>query len=220
MNRATLPSGLAVLATGLLLACAAQGGAETSSPDAPEDVAPEGGDVADAEVGNPMDAVEVAETSQDPIHVALAHNSLWVALDAGLDPYSLAAEDTRCGPDDVSVETVGESLWFEVLTDGCSHTTHRQATLASLGAGDTLLVWLWHYAMEHEGGDFTARVALGEPPETVWETTLPVPAESGLIYEEVTVEASWPTGTPIWFHLSNHGANTWSLVELARLDAP
>lgn len=199
------------------MSCGASGSPESS----PSDDLLVDGDADGEEMDLPevSDLVILADIPPDPIHVALAHNALWEPLDPEEDPYALAVEDTRCGPDDVGVETVGESLWFEVVTDECSHSTHRQPTLASLEAGDTLLVWLWHYAMEHEGGDFTARVALGEPPLTVWETTLPVPAESGLAYEEVTVDAAWPTGTPIWFHLSNHGANTWSLVEISRLDA-
>ena len=96
----------------------------------------------------------------------------------------------------------------------------RQETLAELESGDTFLVWIWHYAMDHQGGDFHAKIAVGYPDHVLWETTLPVPADSGLVYEEVTVPDSWPQGSPIWFHLSNHGVNTWSLVELARIDAP
>ena len=156
----------------------------------------------------------------EPVHVPVAHNAAWVLGTSETDPFPVGAEGVRCGPESVAIEEVEEGLWYDILTDDCDHATVHQTSLEELDSGDTLLVWIWHYAMEHEGGDFHAEVAFGEPPQVVWQTTLPVPAESGLLYEEVTLDTSWPAGSRIWFHLSNHGVNTWSLVELARIDVP
>jgi hypothetical protein len=159
-------------------------------------------------------------TAAEPVHVPVAHNAAWILGTAETDPFPLRPEGARCGSESVSIEENNTGLWYDILTDECDHATVRQTTLAELQSGDTLLVWVWHYAMDHKGGDFHARVALGDPPQVVWENTLPVPAQSGLLYEEITLDSSWPTGSPIWFHLSNHGVNTWSLVELARIDGP
>jgi hypothetical protein len=156
----------------------------------------------------------------EPVHVQVAHNAAWVLGTSETDPFPLRPEGARCGSESFVLEEIDTGLWYDILTDECDHATVHQTTLAELQEGDTLLVWVWHYAMDHQGGDFNAQVALGTPPHVVWQTTLPVPAESGLIYEEITLNASWPAGSPIWFHLSNHGVNTWSLVELARIDAP
>lgn len=159
-------------------------------------------------------------TATEPVHVPVAHNAAWILGTAETDPFSLRPEGARCGSDSVAIEEVDTGLWYDILTDECDHATVGQTTLAELQSGDTLLVWVWHYAMDHKGGDFNAQVALGDPPQIVWEITLPVPAQSGLLYEEITLDSSWPTGSPVWFHLSNHGVNTWSLVELARIDGP
>ena len=164
--------------------------------------------------------VDTDVTPAEPVHVLLAHNASWTLASSDTDPFALRAEGVRCDEEAVLVEEIAMGIWYDINTDTCDHATVHQKTLVDLQPGDTLLVWIWHYAMEHEGGDFHARVALGEPEAVVWQTTLPVPADSGLVYEEVIVGEAWPSGTPIWFHLSNHGVNTWSLVELARIDHP
>ena len=159
------------------------------------------------------DALAEPSDASEPLHVLLAHNAAWQTSEPDSDPFELAAAGVRCADKDFAVETIDGGTWFDILTADCDHATVQQTTLTELAVGDTLLVWIWHYAMDHEGGDFTARLALGESAQTVWETTLPVPAQSGLIYEELTVAEPWPAGSTLWFHLSNHGDNTWSVVE-------
>lgn len=193
----------------LLLACA---NPEATPPIA--DGAP--ADLGGADGGGPDGGV----TTSEPKHVLLTHNAAWVLESSVTDPYPLREGGVRCDDSAVVVEEIDQGLWLDIVTDSCDHASLQQTTLDELGPGDVLLVWIWHYAMEHEGGEFHAQVSIGAPGQVAWETQLPVPAVSGLIYDEVVVSDGWPAGSPIWFHLSNHGANTWSLIEVARLDPP
>ena len=50
---------------------------------------------------------------------------------------------------------------------------------------------------------------------TSWTKRLPIPAEGGLIVKEVRATSAIPAGSTVFFHLHNHGMNSWALVELS-----
>ena len=41
-----------------------------------------------------------------------------------------------------------------------------------------------------------------------------LPADPQLYYEEVVITEDLPAGTPAVWHVSNHGENVWSLIDL------
>jgi hypothetical protein len=49
----------------------------------------------------------------------------------------------------------------------------------------------------------------------VLDERIPIPRPGGLIARQRTLERALPAGAPVYFHLHNHGANSWSLVEVS-----
>lgn len=52
----------------------------------------------------------------------------------------------------------------------------------------------------------------------LFDEHVPIPSESGMIAPTVVAPKAYPRGTPVYFHLHNHGQNTWNLLELRRGD--
>ena len=147
----------------------------------------------------------------------LADNGLWEVVPQDADPFEAEDPDAvepcsgvAYGPD----TTIPDELWFDVTTLGCNYLTVRQPAQMEVHAGAWLLVWIFHFSIVATEGTFTLRVAAGDPPVELWSRQEPVPAEGGLYYEWIPIETHIPAGTPIWYHVSNHGQNTWSLIAL------
>jgi hypothetical protein len=49
----------------------------------------------------------------------------------------------------------------------------------------------------------------------VRDDRIPIPESGGLIVRDLRVERDIPAGAPVYFHLDNHGANCWALVEVS-----
>jgi hypothetical protein len=126
---------------------------------------------------------------------------------------------------------VGESS-YTAETGRCNYLTLRQETLRPISAGDTFFLRLWHFALSSpNGGKAYMAVQIGD--RMVWEGRLPIPCRGGLVGfvpggdcldnpdgvdadpAEFTTDFDAPAGTPIYFHLQNHGENSYNLVELS-----
>jgi hypothetical protein len=73
---------------------------------------------------------------------------------------------------------------------------------------------VWHFAL-HAGESAMAHVAVRIGEQTLLDTTVPIPAAGGLLNIEEVAPESIPEGAPVYFHLHNHGDNSWSFVELS-----
>jgi len=47
------------------------------------------------------------------------------------------------------------------------------------------------------------------------DTRVAIPAPGGLIKSELRIDRPIAAGAPIYFHLHNHGQNSWALVEVS-----
>ena len=74
---------------------------------------------------------------------------------------------------------------------------------------------IWHFKMSSWEGTFHLAYQIGFDQAPEWEVDKEVPSESGLIYEQWEASRDFKQGDDIYFHLSNHGENTWSLIELS-----
>ncbi len=141
--------------------------------------------------------------------------SVWTAVSGDDDdPFVDRRPDAiECGVAGWLIEPDGSGT--EVDTGRCNYLTLRQPTRLELRRGDRLRVVFFHFdltsATPAEG---YAAVALGD--EVVWSYTTPIPSPAGFFEDEVEVERRLEIGTPLYFHVDNHGQNTWVLggVEL------
>lgn len=147
---------------------------------------------------------------------ALVDHDLWTLASAALDPWADARPaDITCDPTGRQPEDFAGTYSFTVDTALCPYTTVTQQTLTDLCAGEHLLVWLWRFALTGpEGASAHIAVQIGDEP--VFEDVIPIPAPSGLKALSYPVTRSHPAGTPIFFHVRNHGNNTYQLLALAR----
>jgi hypothetical protein len=142
---------------------------------------------------------------------ALVDNGLWVYASEKEDPF--AAErpiEIQCPEWSYQLEYGA----FEVDTAGCNFLTVTQPILAKIRAGDRVIIALWHQNLVAEPA--TAHVAVSLGGELLWETYVTIPSPPGAYTPEIVVSSDYPKGTPIIFHLHNHGSNNWQLLELTR----
>lgn len=155
-------------------------------------------------------AGESSSTGQPPgPPVSLMHPESWELASAQGDPFA----DHR--PPYVQCELGWglETGIFEVDTDLCTYGAFVQGTLAPIHEGDALELVLLHDALYAEA-EATAHVAIAFGAEIAWETELPIPSQPGQLRPTWTAPADVQVGTPLHFHLHNHGSNNYRIVAL------
>lgn len=126
---------------------------------------------------------------------------------------------------------VGE-FSYTLDSNYCNYLTVAQETTRPISRGDKLFVRLWHFALESSsGGRAYTAVQVGD--RVIWDARLPIPCRGGLVGfipggdcldnpanvdvdpAEFVADFDAPAGTPIYFHIQNHGANNYNLVEIS-----
>jgi hypothetical protein len=143
----------------------------------------------------------------------------WRAVSADADPFADRPGTVICPADSHGFERVGGGLGYEVDTGACNYLTVAQPILADLQRGDRLTLKLWHYALTAPE-PASAHVALWLDDAQLWEADIAIPSATALYTPVLEVPHDIPAGTPLLFHLHNHGANHWALVDLIFEEAP
>lgn len=161
----------------------------------------------------PFDATPDAGLELIPL---IAH-SAWAPTPTGSDPFGeLIGDRTRCeDEDELYVETLGTDEVLSIDTSFCGYATVEQPLLAPLSVGDEVRVRRFHFPVNipevTEG-----YVGLALAGDIKWSITVPLPAESGGETALWTADGDYPSGTPVHYHVHNHGANEWVLIEVLR----
>ncbi|MGK0359429.1 MAG: hypothetical protein ACI9U2_001731 [Bradymonadia bacterium] len=154
-----------------------------------------------------------ASVVEEQAHGPLIDHQRWTLDDA--DPPGLEHRPSalRCPPG--AVLTDGDVL--DVSTDDCNYLAVQQPSLGPLRAGEFIEIQLAHLTLfDPVGGSGQAHAAVALGEHIYWETWLPIPAAAQAISVTIAVIEDLPTGTSIRFHLHNHGANEWTLFDIAR----
>ncbi len=140
----------------------------------------------------------------------------WTPATEELPPEFVPLPDMRvsCKPvDGWGPWPFGGVIVFEINTGSCNWGTFEQPLLDDVVAGELVTPRLWHFeltsAFPAEG---YAGVAIRD--EIVWEYRVDIPSESALAADGFIAEEDIPAGTPIRFHVHNHGINSWYLVDV------
>lgn len=131
------------------------------------------------------------------------------------DPFGDRPNGAACPAGAAHVEDFGGEPAYTVPTGDCAYISARAPLLAALRSGDVVSVRIWHFALIAEASTAHVAVRIGE--QTALDETVPIPSSSGLVTTEWSVGEAVGEGTPVVFHLHNHGANAWSLLEVARV---
>ena len=141
--------------------------------------------------------------------------SAWTPATPEDDPFAQEGDPAACPAEGYGPEMLGPEPTFEIRTGTCDPLTVEQPAMRSRGGCGGLMLRLWHYALFSAGGERAeGRLGLSIGQEVVWEKVLTIPRPSGLVYERVEVEP-FEEGAPLRFHVRNHGANTYELIEMS-----
>jgi mono/diheme cytochrome c family protein len=102
---------------------------------------------------------------------------------------------------------------LEVETGYCNYLSLVQPSKTDILPGDRLHLVLWHGDLAFEE-TATAHVAISIGGELVWEQAVKIPTEAEIFDVKVPLDFDAPAGTPVEYHLHNHGYNTWTLLRL------
>jgi len=111
------------------------------------------------------------------------------------------------------------SSWYEedgaleVETGYCNYLSLVQPGKVEIRAGDSLHLVLWHGDLAFEE-PATAHVAVSIGGELVWQAEVQIPTEANIYDVRIPMDFDARPGTPVEYHLHNHGYNTWTLLQL------
>ena len=140
---------------------------------------------------------------------ALVDVAAWVKTEPDDDRFGPVPADASC-----ELGFGEEDGLFEVDTELCNWGTFEQPSLVSVRAGDQLELVMVHDALYSEEAGATAVLGLSLGEDIVWTTEIPIPSEAGFLRPIIVAPADAPAGTPVRFHVHNHGVNSYRFVEL------
>lgn len=140
--------------------------------------------------------------------VPLTESPSWTLVAAEDDPLAdHRPADDSC-PDEARILEAGA---LEVDTELCKYLMVEQPAKQAIRPCAKLELTLLHFELvAPEPAQAHAALLVGD--EVVWEHSVSIPAEVDTIVAEIDPQIEAPAGTPIRFHLHNHGYNTWALL--------
>jgi hypothetical protein len=154
---------------------------------------------------------DAVEGSGGTAKVTLIDNTRWEMNGAETDPFIDERPETVECPDWAFLEEYGT---FEVDTGGCDYLSVSQPSLSAAKAGDTVHISLWHDVLfSAEPGTGHAAIVLGA--DLLWEKTFEIPSYPRAYSSKILLEKDYPEGSPVLFHLHNHGSNYWRLLSVS-----
>ena len=141
--------------------------------------------------------------------VPLIDATLWTVSGEAEDPFDDRPESVECS----SLGYAAESTYFEVDTTFCEYATFVQPTLVDIAEGDLMTLVAWHLDLwAAEPAEAHMVVQVGD--QVLYEEWIPIPSDSNIFEKEGTAEDVLPSGTPVYFHVHNHGYNNWAVSEI------
>ena len=163
--------------------------------------------------------VSCAEPAGDPADrtpgdYPLVTPAAWTATPTASDPFATdTTEGSGCPSTTFGAEMFGAEEVFSVNGAGCAWLTVQQPLAHEVRPGDQLRVRLWNFSLTGPAGS-AAHIALHAGDTPLWGVEVPIPAPSHLYVDTVVVNEALPAGTPVYFHVDNHGSNSYSLFEV------
>jgi hypothetical protein len=145
---------------------------------------------------------------------SLVTHMLWAPVAPISDPFPDRPDPVSCARTAYMPETLAAEPVFSVDTGRCDYLTVMQTSTRDVAAGEIIKVRVWHFELSApEPAEAHVAVRVGDLG--VLDRSVSIPAPGGLLTSEMVVATPLAAGTPIYFHLHNHGINSWSLVEVS-----
>jgi hypothetical protein len=141
---------------------------------------------------------------------ALALPMLWMPVPADADPLvSHRPAEVSCALGSWLFQPDG----IEVNTQLCNYASFGQPSLVEVVPGARIVGSLYHFDLI-AAEPAVAHVALLVGENLVWEQEIDIPGPANAFTIDVPAGFAAPIGTPVNFHLHNHGQNTWTFGAL------
>ena len=146
----------------------------------------------------------------------------WIPLLDEIDPFSPFFSDNEplnksCLPESHGVEEVSIGVWsYFIETEQCHWLTLKQKIRFPLFVGDRIQLKVWHFDL-NAPQRAVAHIGLSTDYENIIWVEEAIPQESRMIKDEGLINHDVLPGQWIYFHLDNHGANSWHLLEIKLL---
>lgn len=169
-----------------------------------------------------LDAAVCVEGACLPGHVSLVEPEAWRVAEEEDDPFwaERPSGTEPCVEFWTEVEDsapVIDGQWFKLDTSACNYLTATQPLLEDVKKGDTLEVLMHHYAIIFGEGSYKLAVQIGDSETVAWsKMTSSVPLAQTWIQETFSAPVAAPAGTPIYWHVENHGKNEWSVFDIRK----
>jgi hypothetical protein len=147
--------------------------------------------------------------------VALVRHPSWELVPENEDIFlPLRPDDWFCDPTAFRFEILSGQPSVEVRSELCNYLTIRQPIREPVRQGDELYISLWHFQLTIPPGT-NAYMAVSANGCILWEAERRIPTTAALLEARFPAPFPMPDGTPIYFHVQNHGANTYHLLEIS-----
>ena len=138
----------------------------------------------------------------------------WISTGLEQDPFNEYWSDhVKCGEDEHGVEMLADIWAYSIQTGECNWLTIKQPSLSVIYEGDIVRAEVWHFflsALEPA----SALVGLATPDAILAEMVELIPQPARMIELEFVAQTTIAKHTPIYFHISNHGTNSWHLLNI------
>jgi hypothetical protein len=146
--------------------------------------------------------------------MTLVDAAKWAWVEENQDPFARhRPQEVSCPEEAYGFEDFAGQPAFEVNTRYCNYLTVRQPTSATFLPGDTLHLRIWHFRLT-SAEPAEAHLAVQVADRLVWEERVAIPSDSNVVRADVPMDFGAPKGVPVYFHLHNHGENSWHLLEM------
>ncbi|MCP5039918.1 MAG: hypothetical protein GY944_02740 [bacterium] len=150
---------------------------------------------------------------------SLVDHDLWHKVDAAEDVFGDRPASPFC-PFGWTPELFDGNNSLSVNTDTCQYLTVRQASRLEVLTGERVKVRLYHFDLESLDPAAQAHLGVALDGQVIWETDIAIPTTGAYVEGTFTAPRDFPVGTPVDFHLHNHGPNSYSLLRIKRLEGP
>lgn len=151
-----------------------------------------------------------------PAPVQIAQATDWQLADPGGDPFT-PFESGRVRCDSAAVQP--EGTWIEVSTLSCNYATLVFTFASAAPAGSVLrgeVAWSTLAAIDPA----VATLAFAQKERELWSYDVAIPGQANLVTVELSLAQPVSAGDALYFHVRNHGYNSWQLSPLVMMQPP
>jgi len=155
------------------------------------------------------------EAEPEPQWRSLVDPTLWLPVQVESPFIDESGNALPCNTEQgVVVEELNLETVLSVMTQFCSFVTVEQPLLHAVDSGDTLRVRFWHSELTAPD-DSVAHASVLIAGQPIWSEQFPIPMEGEYIDAEFPALDDFEQGQDVWFHVDNHGANEYSLIDVS-----